>query len=151
MITCTDYLIKPKLEGNYLWSTGELTNSINVSKNGNYWVQITDTNNCIVSDSFVVVSDCFFSFHLPNSFTPNMDGLNDVYMGKGTGISEFKMTIFNRWGKLIFESNNLDYGWNGTIMSGGEIVPQGAYVCVVVLKDLLGRQHQFIEQVYLIR
>lgn len=72
-------------------------------------------------------------FFLPNAFTPNGDGLNDVY--KGTGIMEgavgFSMTIWNRWGEMIFESSNPDEGWNGRKFNSGADAPNGVYVVLV--------------------
>ncbi len=72
-------------------------------------------------------------FHMPNAFTPNGDGLNDEY--KGTGIMEgaqnFSMTIWNRWGEMIFETNNPNQGWNGKKFNTGQDAPAGVYVVLV--------------------
>jgi len=66
------------------------------------------------------------SFYIPNTFTPNGDGLNDTFGIAGEGVQDFRMQIFNRWGQLIFESKNASDRWDGTFQ--GETVPMGTYV-----------------------
>ncbi len=72
-------------------------------------------------------------FHLPNAFTPNGDGLNDEYQGVGImdGAQNFSMTIWNRWGEMIFETNNPNEGWNGKKFNTGQDAPNGVYVVYV--------------------
>lgn len=67
---------------------------------------------------------------IPNIFTPNADGLNDLYLVDGKGILEVKMNIFNRWGQLIFETEQMKTGWDGRTNSGIE-VPSGTYYYVI--------------------
>lgn len=64
--------------------------------------------------------------YIPNAFTPNGDGLNDSFGGMGEGITDYNMQIFDRWGNLLFESNNIDVQWDGNYKN--EIVPMGVYV-----------------------
>ncbi len=73
------------------------------------------------------------TFFMPNAFTPNYDSKNDEFKGKGIteGIETFKMTIFNRWGERIFETNKIDEGWNGRLNNTGEYAPDGVYVYTV--------------------
>src|SRR5436190_1079837 len=52
--------------------------------------------------------------YIPNSFTPNNDGINDVFGVNGEGLQNFHIMIFNRWGQVIFESRNPHDTWNGT-------------------------------------
>lgn len=62
---------------------------------------------------------------VPNAFTPNGDGLNDAFGAKGNGIIEYNIQIFNRWGELVFESNDINGQWDGTYK--GEKAEMGAY------------------------
>jgi gliding motility-associated-like protein len=73
------------------------------------------------------------TYHLPNAFTPNNDSKNDVYKGVGilTGILDFEMTIWSRWGERIFRTNDPTEGWNGRMENNGQDMPAGVYICRV--------------------
>ena len=73
------------------------------------------------------------TYYLSNAFTPNNDNKNDVYRGVGIteGIQGFKLSIWNRWGEKIFQTDNLLEGWNGKKNNIGEDAPLGVYLCVV--------------------
>ena len=73
---------------------------------------------------------------LPNAFTPNEDGLNDSFEAQGQFFQEFSMKIFNRWGEIIFVSDNADVGWDGTFK--GKLMPEGTYVYRVDVTDFTG-------------
>lgn len=66
----------------------------------------------------------------PNAFTPNNDGLNDVFIPEGIflGIRDYSLRVWNRWGEMIYESDIIDEGWNGEMSNTGELQPQGVYV-----------------------
>jgi gliding motility-associated-like protein len=72
---------------------------------------------------------------IPNSFTPNNDGLNDVLKVYGYKIKELKLVVFNQWGEKLFESGDQSRGWDGTYK--GRVQPSGVYmyVCRLVLTD----------------
>lgn len=97
---------------------------------GNYEVTLKVTNKigCENSITKTVIIDDVFLFYIPTGFTPNGDDLNDTFnvIGEGLDLTNFKMTIFNKWGELIFESTNPDNGWDGT--QNGSIVPNGVYI-----------------------
>lgn len=82
--------------------------------------------------AFVVVEDPFV-FHVPNTFTPNGDGINDVFTFYADGFTEFKAQIFNRWGQMIYEwSNDINDGWDGTFK--GMPAQQDVYVYHIILQ-----------------
>ncbi|HJT75305.1 MAG TPA: PKD domain-containing protein, partial [Chitinophaga sp.] len=68
-------------------------------------------------------------FDVPSAFSPNNDGVNDVFFVRGFGIQKFNIKIFNRWGQLMYESNDPKAGWNGTFK--GNIQPMDAYAFVI--------------------
>jgi len=83
-----------------------------------FTVELNDENGCFYTDSIkVVVSDVLceepFVF-IPNAFTPDGDNKNDVLYVRGVYIEKMKLKIFDRWGNIVFESNNQNDGWDGT-------------------------------------
>ncbi len=93
------------------------------------------------------------TYWLPNAFTPNDDGTNDVFKGIGIvgGMQSFSLKIFNRWGELIFESNNPNEGWNGQKYNTGEQSPQGVYLCLVTYANPRGEKFELRSYATLIR
>jgi gliding motility-associated-like protein len=77
------------------------------------------------------------SIYIPNSFTPNGDGMNDTFGAYGEAVKDFKMQVFNRWGQVIFETNNFSTQWDGTF--DGMPAPQGSYVYRVAATGITGR------------
>ena len=78
-----------------------------------YYLEVIDASGCTSTDSvnvFVFSGDILY---VPNSFTPNDDGKNDIFLAYGTLIGQFEMRIFNRWGQLIFLSDDITKGWDG--------------------------------------
>lgn len=71
-------------------------------------------------------------FYIPNAFTPNGDGLNETFGLIGEGISEYKMQIFNKWGNLVFESDDVKNAWDGNYQN--VLAPIGVYVYKIVGK-----------------
>ena len=73
------------------------------------------------------------TYFLPNAFTPNLDGNNDEYKGKGVyfGMRSFNMQIWDRYGELIFESADPQVGWNGRKNNTGKEAPEGVYMVFV--------------------
>jgi gliding motility-associated-like protein len=92
----------------------------------------------------------FWSFYIPNSFTPDGDGVNDVFNAKAEGVQDFQMTIFNRWGEQIFVTKSLSIPWDGKGNKGTEI-PQDVYLYLVILKDSKGVEHRYTGIVSLIK
>lgn len=111
---CNKVTLKVFQEGaNYLWNTNEQTSTIFVYEPGTYTV-VTTKENCNKTDTLTVndypVSTVIW---IPNTFTPNNDGLNDVFLPKGNEISEFDLKIFNRWGEMLFHTTDVNEGWDG--------------------------------------
>ncbi|MDD3875212.1 MAG: PKD domain-containing protein [Bacteroidales bacterium] len=91
-----------------------------------------------------------FTFYVPNTFTPNGDGINDHFRGYGESIIDYKMYIYNRWGALIFESDNINSAWDGRSSSNFMVLPQDVYVYKIILKDINGKEHRFVGHVTLL-
>ncbi|HLG35901.1 MAG TPA: gliding motility-associated C-terminal domain-containing protein [Bacteroidia bacterium] len=99
----------------YLWSNGSTDSSINAAASGTYWVQ-TSNGPCSINDTLsVLISNCEIEIELPNVFTPNNDGVNDNFIPiKYNGITKANLIIYNRWGDILFYTDNLLIGWNGS-------------------------------------
>lgn len=90
-----------------------------------------------------------FAIYIPNAFTPNGDNINPTFGANGVGIVEFEMLIYNRWGELIFTSENINTQWDGTYQ--GAESPQGVYVYMINVKSISGRTYNFTGHFTLIR
>lgn len=113
----------------YLWSTTSTDSIITVNTEKNYTVRVKDYQCCENSDTTYVK---VFSYSIPNAFTPNNDGLNDVFRVSGLYRNiDFSMLIFDRWGRMVFESKNIDDGWNG--MFNGQYCEPDSYVWMVTI------------------
>jgi gliding motility-associated-like protein len=140
----------------YLWSFGDGTVSSEYEPEhqfavGDHEITLIAYNFAGCADTMKVtlsVSDTY-SLYVPNTFTPNGDMFNDVFMAKGVNIDEFEMLIFNRWGELIYCTNDLDSGWNGIY----EGVPSqiDVYVYRITFRDIFGIRHDLFGSVNLIR
>jgi gliding motility-associated-like protein len=97
---------------------------------GNYFVylKVISNHGCVdsVYKKLSVVEDV--TFFIPNSFTPNGDGNNEIFLPKGVGIKKYRMDIFDRWGQLVYTSTDVAQGWDGKSKKGGDILPQDVYV-----------------------
>jgi gliding motility-associated-like protein len=91
------------------------------------------------------------TFYIPNAFTPNGDGENDYFTGKGIGIVNYHMQIFDRWGMMIFETYDLYQGWDGRANGGSGIAQQDTYVYKINLTDIFHQQHYYIGAVNLLK
>ena len=87
-------------------------------------------------------------FH-PTAFTPNGDNLNDNFTVFGQYVVGFEMKIFNRWGELLFTTQNLQAGWDGTYR--GKEMPEGTYTFIAHITDRAGRTFKRSGSVLLLR
>lgn len=92
-----------------------------------------------------------FEFYIPNSFTPDGDGINDVFTGYGSNFTDFSMSIYNRWGEKIYESNEYEKPWDGVVKNKSEQSQVEVYIYSIKLKDAKGSQKDYNGQVNLIR
>lgn len=135
-------------DGSYLWSTGDTTPELTLIVDGSYWV--TASNSCFTYTDTVVVD--FRTFHgpyVPTAFTPNGDGLNDVFRVEGNYSTPFAMDIYDRWGKLIFRTREPYAAWDGTF--GNLKVPEGVYVFKIDTQGCRGEPIQRSGSVTLLR
>jgi gliding motility-associated-like protein len=89
--------------------------------------------------------DTVYAVYLPSGFTPNGNGVNDVYWVRGTGIDpgNYSMSIYNRLDNLIYYASDPDKGWDGRIQGQSVLMPSGIYTVDVLLADTLGEEHHY--------
>lgn len=129
---CSDEIIKlPGSGKRTVWSTGEIADSITISKPGIYWASVTDTcynytytDTVIIKDTLCLRLFCDLTF--PTAFSPNGDGHNDLFRPVSFGdFSGYHLTVYNRWGERIYQTDRMEKGWPGT--SGSMPVDVGVY------------------------
>jgi len=94
---------------------------------------------------------CEWTFYVPNTFTPNNDGTNDVFGPKGICLKKYNMLIFDRWGNQIFETEDINIGWDGRANKGKEIAQQDVYVYKINIIDSYDIPHQYRGTVTLVK
>jgi gliding motility-associated-like protein len=128
--------------GDYLSSSNasSLSNPVHVfSDTGSFAVQLAvlSDHGCRDTTVEIIRVDDDYALYVPNAFSPNGDGTNDVFKAVGVGVKEFKMYIFDRWGNQVFFSDKLDIGWDGRFQSKGEeIVQEDVYVWKIEARNV---------------
>jgi len=133
----------------YNWTFGDPNNSSSTLQNpifiyqavGSYPVYLTVTSNFGCKDSTlkIIKIDDDFIIYVPNAFSPNADGTNDLFFAKGEGVKDFKLYVFDRWGSQVFFSDDIYKGWDGRFQSKGtEIVQEDVYVWKIECKTSKG-------------
>ena len=92
---------------------------------------------CVDIATYQLKVEPVITFYLPNAFTPDGDGTNEIFKCYGLNIVDFRMEIYNRWGEMVFESNDIDVGWNGKLFNEKERImsKQDVYAVVVYVRD----------------
>jgi len=117
----------------YRWSTGDTASSITVSQAGKYYV--TDSNACgTVTDSISITTTPCCNLLIPTAFSPNGDGMNDEFgVVYRCPVQIFSMSIFNRWGEVVYTSHDPTVKWDGTFKGAPQ--PLDVYVYTVTYTD----------------
>ena len=123
---------------NYMWSTGESSQTITVTQPGVYTVTATEEQ-CSASASYQIET-CELNVYLPNAITPGVgDGLNDYFCIHDRYkplIEDFEIRIYSRWGELVYYSNDKEFKWNGEV--NGRINRQIIYNYMITFTDKRG-------------
>jgi gliding motility-associated-like protein len=112
----------------YSWSNGDTTNAIKVGDPGRYTLQVVDKFGCIGNDTISInTRKCPTGIFFANAFTPNQDGLNDVFRPLlFTRPVYYHLMIYNRWGQMVFQSVDPGTGWDGR--NGNEVQQAGVFI-----------------------
>ena len=97
----------------------------------------TSANGCTDTTSQIIVVQEDYALYVPNAFSPNGDGRNELFQAEGDGIFDFTMYIFDRWGNNIFTTHDINTGWNGSRNNrGGEVLQEDVYVWKIQLRNV---------------
>jgi gliding motility-associated-like protein len=132
--------------------------SYTYSDTGTYKIQLVVSNAYGCADTIIkyVIIGPEWSFYIANTFTPDGDGINDFFIGKGWNVLEHQMWIFDRWGNMIYTTGKTKdpqsaVPWNGRANNGADIAQIDTYVWMVILKDIKGMEHKYIGHVNLVK
>lgn len=119
----------------FLWTpSGQTSQSIQVTQEGIYKVTVWDAFQCPITAQVEIKNVCDVALFVPTAFSPNGDGTHDDLEIFGKNFTDFSITIFNRWGEIIFISTERNKRWDG--MYRGEEMPIGSYPWVVHYKSI---------------
>lgn len=144
----------------YYWDFGNgQTNVVNnlSDQNTTYFTEgvytvtlVTETGSCTDQATKVITVTIPLGYELPNVFTPNGDGQNDLFTINAINAKSLEIVILNRWGNVVFESTDVDFAWNGKINNSGAECKDGTYFYKFVIVDYSGNEteeHGFVQLV----
>ena len=131
----------------------EPTGKYYYSDTGTYYAKIVAVNEVGCYDTALVKIkiEPIYAFFIPNAFSPNDDGVNDLFSPKGEGIKTYEMFIFDRWGDQIFYTDKFNQQWDGRANDGKKPAPLGVYNYKVLVLDMQKTEHIYVGKVTLVR
>lgn len=148
------------LTDSFLWNFGDNTTTSSLpnpshvfTSEGTYTVVLLVTDiesGCLDTTSVTIKVEDDIIVEVPNVFTPNGDGANDVFKIKIRGVSSAEGFIYNRWGQLLYSWDVLNIAWDGKA-SNGENCPDGTYYYLIKVVDKKNKEHLFPGHVMIIR
>lgn len=128
-------------------STFEFQSSVFPEDTGRVVMSFTNQHGC---DSIhTVITEIEPRIYIPNAFSPNDDGINDVFRVFANDLRDLEYSIYNRWGSRVFETHHINRGWDGTF--NGRNASEGVYVIEGVIYFSKGRSQRFSGEVMLVR
>ncbi|MBK6832988.1 MAG: choice-of-anchor L domain-containing protein [Bacteroidetes bacterium] len=106
-------------------------------------------NGCLDTVKYTIFIKDFMTIYIPNAFTPNRDVRNNVWFVYGTLVKEIQILVYNRWGEKLFESNDIEKGWDGTYK--GKMCQEDMYIYKVVAKDYFNEEKKLVGHINLFR
>lgn len=128
-----DIVLRPLTSfNNYNWSNGSKTPAITIRQAGTYWLEVNGSNGCVGKDTIhVLPKACLQGFFMPNAFTPNKDGKNDLLKPIVLGnIVQYQFWVYNRWGQIVFYSKDPTKGWDGSIKGQQNDTQAMVWMCI---------------------
>jgi len=148
---------------NWFWQFGDGSDSSGLIKDPQHtyadtgWycvnLQVTNLHGCTADTEKCLYIEPFFAIYVPNAFTPNGDGLNELFTAKAVGIKKYEMWIFDRWGMQLYHCTDINNGWNGKVQNGasGAMCQEDTYVWLIVVEDVFDKSHRYVGRVSIIK
>jgi gliding motility-associated-like protein len=145
----------------WYWRFAEGSDSIDLQQNPHHnyadtgtfcaTLIVVDEHGCVDSVTNCLVVNPLFTFYIPDAFTPNGDGINDVFMPKGSYVKDYEMYIYDRWGMQLFHSTDITNGWNGGVDNGSRTCQEDTYIYLIKVTDSQGNGHSYTGTLNLIK
>jgi gliding motility-associated-like protein len=146
------YSVEDSATVTYYWTIDNILSDNNTNQISLFWPDTTtvhtievygvDDHGCMSAESSIIVeTKSCYRIYVPNSFTPNGDGLNDVFTFKGFNIFEPNLEIFNRWGDVVCRIQSPNQVWTGSYFNGGYYCENGVYNWRIYYRDDKGVGH----------
>ena len=129
----------------YLWQDGSQGASFTFLQPGNYWVGVSDSLGCFQTDSLLIGEGCPVFVFVPSAFSPNGDGINDVFEIVGDEFQSFRFDLYDRWGSQILSLDNPTLGWEGKLKNGRP-APEGVYTWQLIFSGLSDQGKVFTQK-----
>jgi gliding motility-associated-like protein len=143
--------------GDGMYTSTNVDESYLFTNSGNFVVSLfaTSAEGCVDDTSVVIIVNPDVVLYVPNAFTPGSDGLNDVFQiflpPSGVDYSTFNLIIYDRWGELIYQTNDVTVSWTGAKNNSGPILKQDVYVYKITFQDEEKKHYEKIGHVSLLR
>ena len=144
-----------------LWNFGDGSDSTSKMENPTHTYQDTgsycanlivmNSHGCTDTTTNCLVVAPAFTLYIPSAFSPNGDGVNDVFQPVGKYVQSFEMYIFDRWGMQLYHTADITRGWNGSVRGGSNIAQEDTYIYKILVTDSQGIQHSYIGNVSIIK
>jgi len=113
----------------YLWQDNSTADNFIVTKPGIYSVAVS-SNTCGSSEAEIEIFNKNCNEYFPSAFTPNGDGKNDYFrILNASNLTNYSLTIYNRWGEIVFQTNDYSKGWDGTVKGQPQSTAVFVYLC----------------------
>ncbi len=147
------FLLDAGYANNYLWNNGNITQYNLIDESGLVIVEVSNKCGNDIDSINVTVEECNQKIYVPNAFTPNGDGENDLFFPKGYSIdwNTLEMSIYDRWGEQIYVTNDVNKGWDGKIQGSDKLCKLGVYSWLIIVNDIYGNKIKQTGTVTLLR
>ncbi len=162
MFNSTIYFTDESIGANsWSWNFGDGMNGTSSNQNPSYTYPdigtyttlliVSNIYGCLDTASIQISITDEFQFYVPNAFTPNGDGTNNTFQGYGVGIAEYQMEIYDRWGMMIYTTDDYNRPWDGTTRWSSTIVQQDVYVYKINVLDIFDKKHFYLGSVTVVK